>query len=121
MFFILLCNHPFTEWDVLCNCPQCGLIQPNLIVILLMIGQVEDKLFDMRRIYSMHGWFGGVLCPDNPTLSGVESQKRQSCPLPENPNKKRHLGHVQFFGRLERCGIKDPSFKSHWGLRSKDS
>lgn len=88
MFFILLCNHPFTEWDVLCNCPQCGLIQPNLIVILLMIGQVEDKLFDMRRIYSMHGWFGGVLCPDNPTLSGVESQKRQSCPLPENPNKK---------------------------------
>lgn len=66
----------------------------------------------------MHGWFGGVFSSDNPT---VESQKRQSCPLPDTSQQKETVGPRPNLWRGGRCGIKDSSFKSSRGLRSKDS
>ena len=97
---------PITELDVLCNCPPVVPYPEKLCCNTLIITKVEEKTVWHDRDSQYVGCSrGGVLVRENPP---VESQKRQSCPLPESPNKKRHL-------------VEDSSFKSHRGHSSKNN
>lgn len=57
--------------------------------MLLMIAQVELKLFDMRRIYSMYSWFGGGgTIQTIPLWVEWSPKKGKAVPCLEIPTKK---------------------------------